>query len=45
MTQHLDSATMPEFFGKRYNSRALRIAGAVRIAGAAFSEWGRGDGL
>ena len=26
-------------------SRALRIAGAVRIAGAAFSEWGRGDGL
>ena len=26
MTQHLDSATMPEFFGKRFNSPALKIA-------------------
>jgi len=26
MTQHLDSATMPEFFGKRFNSSALKIA-------------------
>ena len=31
MTQHLDSATMPEFFGKRYDSRALRIAAAAII--------------
>ena len=26
MTQHLDSATMPEFFGKRFGSPALKIA-------------------
>ena len=26
MTQHLDSATMPEFFGKRFDSPALKIA-------------------
>ena len=25
MTQHLDSATMPEFFGKRFESRNLKI--------------------
>ena len=31
MTQHLSSATMPEFFGKRYDSRALRIAAAAII--------------
>lgn len=29
MTQHLDSNTMPSFFGKRYNSPALKIGGAV----------------
>ena len=29
MTQHLDSATMPEFFGKRFNSDKLKIAAAV----------------
>ncbi len=26
MSQHLNSATMPEFFGKRFNSAALKIA-------------------
>ena len=26
MTQHLNSATMPEFFGKRFQSRALKLA-------------------
>lgn len=31
MTQHLDSATMPEFFGKRFNSRALKIGASVII--------------
>ena len=29
MTQHLDSATMPEFFGKRFGSKALKIAASV----------------
>lgn len=29
MTQKLDAKTMPEFFGKRYDSKALRIAGSV----------------
>ncbi len=29
MTQHLDSATMPEFFGKRFDSRALKLAASV----------------
>ena len=29
MTQHLDSATMPDFFGKRFNSSSLRIAASV----------------
>ncbi len=29
MTQHLDSATMPEFFGKRFGSPALKIAASV----------------
>ena len=29
MTQHLDSATMPEFFGKRFNSKALQIAASA----------------
>lgn len=31
MTQHLDSATMPEFFGKRFDSRALKIAASVIV--------------
>ena len=29
MTKHLSSATMPDFFGKRYDSKALRIAAAA----------------
>lgn len=29
MTQHLDSATMPEFFGARFDSRALKIGASV----------------
>jgi SSS family solute:Na+ symporter len=31
MTQHLDSATMPQFFGQRYSSNALKIAASVII--------------
>ncbi len=31
MTQHLDSATMPDFFAKRYNSKALKIVSSVII--------------
>ena len=31
MTQHLDTATMPEFFGKRFDSAALKIAAAVIV--------------
>ena len=31
MTQHLDSATMPEFFGKRFGSSSLKIAASVII--------------
>ncbi len=31
MTQHLNSATMPDFFSKRYNSKALKIAASVII--------------
>ena len=31
MTQHLDSATMPQFFGERFNSKALKIAASVII--------------
>ena len=31
MTQHLDSATMPEFFGKRFQSSALKIAASAII--------------
>lgn len=31
MTQHLDSATMPEYFGKRYGSTALQVASALII--------------
>ena len=29
MTQHLDSATMPEFFAKRFHSHSLRIAASA----------------
>ena len=31
MTQHLDSATMPEFFGKRFESRSLKLTASVII--------------
>lgn len=31
MSQHLDTATMPEFFGKRYQSSALKIAASVIV--------------
>ena len=29
MTRHLDAKTMPEFFGKRYDSKALKIVASV----------------
>ncbi|MCR5279629.1 MAG: sodium/solute symporter [Lachnospiraceae bacterium] len=29
MTKHLDSATMPDFFGKRYHSKAIKIVSAI----------------
>ncbi|MBR4872766.1 MAG: sodium:solute symporter, partial [Clostridia bacterium] len=31
MSQHLESSTMPEFFGKRYKSPALKIAASVLV--------------
>jgi len=31
LTHHLNSATMPEFFGKRYQSKALKITASVII--------------
>ncbi len=31
MTQHLKSSTMPEFFGARYNSNALKIISSIII--------------
>jgi SSS family transporter len=31
MTQHLKSATMPEFFGSRFNSNGLKIGAAIII--------------
>jgi len=31
MTQHLDSATMPEFFGRRFGSRSLKLCASVII--------------
>lgn len=31
MTQHLGSKTMPDFFGERYNSKALKIAASAII--------------
>lgn len=31
MSHHLETATMPEFFGKRYNSAALKVAASVLV--------------
>ena len=31
MSQHLESATMPEFFGKRFNSSALKIVASLIV--------------
>lgn len=31
MTQHYSSSTMPDFFGKRYSSSALKIAAAIIV--------------
>ena len=31
MTQHLGSATMPEFFGKRYKSESLKIGASIIV--------------
>ncbi len=31
MTQHLDSKTMPDFFEKRYGSKALKVAASVIV--------------
>lgn len=31
MSQHLDSATMPQFFGERFGSRALKIGASIII--------------
>ncbi len=31
MTQHLNSATMPEFFGKRFDSKALKITASIIV--------------
>ena len=31
MTQHLDSATMPEFFGKRFQSKGLKIFASIIV--------------
>ncbi len=31
MTQHLNSATMPEFFGKRFDSQGLKICASVIV--------------
>lgn len=31
MTQHLDSATMPEFFGKRFSSKTLKVTASSII--------------
>lgn len=31
MTQHLDSATMPEFFGTRFNSKSMKIGASAII--------------
>ena len=31
LTQHLDASTMPEFFGRRFDSRALKLVASVII--------------
>ena len=31
MTKHLEAATMPDFFSKRYNSKALKIVASIVI--------------
>ncbi len=31
MTQHLDSSTMPDFFGKRFDSKSLKIVAAAIV--------------
>ena len=31
MTQHLNSATMPEFFGQRFHSNALKIGASIIV--------------
>ncbi|MBQ7953877.1 MAG: sodium:solute symporter, partial [Clostridia bacterium] len=31
MSQHLESATMPEFFGKRFDSNALKIVASIIV--------------
>lgn len=31
MTQHLDSATMPQFFGRRFNSKSLKLCASLII--------------
>ena len=31
MTQHLDSSTMPEFFGRRFDSKSLKIGASALI--------------
>lgn len=31
MTQHLDSATMPQFFGQRFDSKALKVGASVIV--------------
>src|SRR5699024_11374735 len=31
MTQHLNAATMPEFFGRRFGSKALKIGASLII--------------
>ncbi|MDR2934492.1 MAG: sodium:solute symporter [Candidatus Adiutrix sp.] len=31
MTQHLNSATMPEFFGSRFDSRAMKVGASILI--------------
>ena len=31
MTKHLEATTMPEFFGKRYNSKSLKIVASLIV--------------
>ena len=31
MTQHLNSATMPQFFGERFNSKGLKVASSIIV--------------